>query len=134
MPKQISFSRIRELRSEMRYRVGDDCGGVHLYPPKPRLADHRGRKGGASLKWEKKEAKIDAFDGVTDADCRCGGNRTDRKRPQIAAAEPERAAAPRGPDRPPPAARRSGAIGEKPERSERPDEQGRRRARPQDQE
>src|SRR6202171_478964 len=28
-------SRERELSSEARYRVGDCCGAVHLYPPKP---------------------------------------------------------------------------------------------------
>jgi lysine 2,3-aminomutase len=35
LEKQDSFAGERELRQEMRYRVADYCGEVHLYPPQP---------------------------------------------------------------------------------------------------
>src|SRR5260370_4381150 len=92
-----------------------------------------------SLKWEKQDArvvngKVDPDRGATGPGRRSGCDGTDRGQYRIIGRCKSATVDSRSPDRPPSAARRPGALGEKPERSERSTEQGKRRARSQDQE
>src|SRR5258706_5216009 len=92
-----------------------------------------------SEKWEKRDAKarhdkVDLDSGATGPDRRSGSNRADRRHHKIADSESGRTTTAGSPDRPPSAARRSSAFREKPDRPERSTEQGKRRARQEDQE